>query len=97
MARESAPLSAAAGAAVLRARVGAGQVEVPGDFAIGVREMGGVGGGCDGDGVFFVYWSMKRTKRLKPGKFSVRSTRDRDKPLGNYYVVLFISKPLIRT
>ena len=28
------------GAAVLRARVGAAQVEVPGDFAIGVREMG---------------------------------------------------------
>ena len=51
MTRESAPLSAAAGAAVLRARVGAAQVEVPGDFAIGVREMGGVGGGCDGNGV----------------------------------------------
>ena len=46
MTRESAPLSAAAGAAVLRARVGAAQVEVPGDFAIGIREMGGVGGGC---------------------------------------------------
>ena len=25
-------------------------MEVPGDFAIGVREMGGVGGGCDCDG-----------------------------------------------
>ena len=24
---------------------------VPGDFAIGVREMGNVGGGCDGNGV----------------------------------------------
>ena len=36
---------------MLRARVGASQVEVPGDFAIGVREMGGVGGGCDGNGV----------------------------------------------
>ncbi len=51
MARESAPLSAAAGAAVLRARVGAAQVEVPGDFAIGVRETEGVGGGCDGNGI----------------------------------------------
>ena len=52
MARESAPLGAAAGAAVLRARVGAAQVEVPGDdFAIGVREIEGVGGGCDGNGV----------------------------------------------
>ena len=39
MARESAPLGAAAGAAVLRARVGAAQVEVPGDFAIEIREM----------------------------------------------------------
>ena len=39
LARESAPLSAAAGAAVLRARVGAAQVEVPVDFAIGVREI----------------------------------------------------------
>ena len=38
-------------AAVQRARVGAAQVEVPGDFAIGVREMGGVGGGCDGNGI----------------------------------------------
>ena len=36
---------------MLRARVGAAQVEVPGDFAIGVREMGGVGGGCDGNGI----------------------------------------------
>ena len=44
MAGERAPLSAAAGDAVLRARVGAAQVEVPGDFAIGVREMGGVEG-----------------------------------------------------
>ena len=51
MAGERAPLSAAAGAAVLRARVGAAQVEVPGDFAIGVREGGGVGGGCDGNGI----------------------------------------------
>ena len=47
MAGGRAPLSAAAGAAVW-ARVGTAQVEVPGDFAIGVREMGGVGGGCDG-------------------------------------------------
>ena len=51
MARESAPLCAAAGAAVLRAHVGAAQVEVPGDFAIGVREMGDAGGGCDGNGI----------------------------------------------
>ena len=51
MARESAPISAAAGATVLRTRLGAAQVEVAGDFAIGVREMGGVGGGCDGSGV----------------------------------------------
>ena len=51
MTRESAPLSAAAGVAVLRARMGAAQVEVQGDFAIGVREMGGVGGGCDGSGL----------------------------------------------
>ena len=37
---------------MLRARVGAAQVEVPGDFAIGVREMRDVvGGGCDGKGV----------------------------------------------
>ena len=36
---------------MLRARVGAAQVEVPGDFAIGIREMGGVGGGCDGNGI----------------------------------------------
>ena len=36
---------------MLRARVGAAQVEVPGDFAIGIREMGGVGGGCDGSGI----------------------------------------------
>ena len=27
------------------------QVDVPGDFAIGVREMGDVGGGCDGNGI----------------------------------------------
>ena len=26
-------------------------MEVPGDFAIGIREMGGVGGGCDGNGI----------------------------------------------
>ena len=51
MARESAPVSAAAGAAVLRARAGAAQVEVSGDFAIGVREMGVVEGGCDGNGI----------------------------------------------
>ena len=51
MTGERAPLSAAAEAAAPRARVGAAQVEVPGDFAIGIREMGGVGGGCDGSGV----------------------------------------------
>ena len=33
---------------MLRARVGAAQVKAPGDFAIGVRD---VGGGCDGSGI----------------------------------------------
>ncbi len=42
------PLSVGARAAMLRARVGAVQVEIPGDFA---REMGGVGGGCGGNGI----------------------------------------------
>ena len=51
MAGERASLSAVAGAVVLRARAGAAQVKILGDFAIGVREMGGVGGGCDGNGV----------------------------------------------
>ncbi len=51
MAGERASLSAAAGTTVLRARVGAVQMEVPGDFAIGVRKMGGVEGGCDGSGI----------------------------------------------
>ena len=51
MTRGRASLSAAAGAAVLRARVGVAQTKVPGGFAIGVREMGGVGGGCDGSGI----------------------------------------------
>ncbi len=36
---------------MLRARMGAAQVEVPGDFAIGNREMGEVGGACDGSSV----------------------------------------------
>ncbi len=45
-----ASLSAAAGA-VLRARVGVAEMEVPGDFAIEVREMGRVGGDCDGSGI----------------------------------------------
>ena len=38
---ERAPLSAAAGATMLRARVGAAQVQVPDNFAIGIRKKGG--------------------------------------------------------
>ena len=44
-------LSPRPGGGVPGARVGAAQVEVPGSFGIGVREMGGVGGGCDGNGI----------------------------------------------
>lgn len=36
---------------MLRARVGAASIEVPSDFAIRVRELKGVGGGCDGNGI----------------------------------------------
>jgi len=48
--QKSAHLSAAAGAAVLRAaRMG---VEIPGDVTTRVRELGGEGGGgFDGDGI----------------------------------------------
>ena len=49
MTGERAPLSAAAGAAVLRAaRV---RVQVPGDVTFKEREMGVVGGGFDGGGI----------------------------------------------
>ena len=45
-------LSAAAGAAVLRAaRMGVAQVKFPSDLAIGVRELVGTGGGLRRDSV----------------------------------------------
>jgi hypothetical protein len=56
VAGERAPLSAAAGAA-LQARLRTAQVEVPGDFAIGVRN-GGLGGSCDGNGIAKVVMDM---------------------------------------
>ncbi len=48
---------------MLRVRVGAAQVEVPGDFAIGVREMGGEWwGGCDGSGIMEATMDVAGTK-----------------------------------
>ena len=45
-------LSAAAGAAVLRAaRMGVAQVKFPSDLAIGVRELVGTGRGLSGDSI----------------------------------------------
>ena len=44
--------SPGAGAAALRAaRVGTAGMEDPGNFAIGIKELGGVGGACFGYGV----------------------------------------------